>query len=425
MRRDLRRVVTWDSTPGCKSGCCSHPAEANVKPALRPVSQSLCIASYSCQAVSETFIADHIRSLAPKATILLCQNSPGTEEFGFPVLTPISHWQAPLTLRERVANAIRHRWQTYVNPGLDAEDRCRVLAFLRMHQPAAVLAEYGPMGCLLRGVCRAAAVPLYVHFHGYDASMLLRDPHQKRHYRALFRSAEGIIVPSHYLADKLAAAGCPFSKLYVNPCGVDPDRFVPTSRVAQRLLAVGRLVDKKAPQLTIQAFARIAGRFSEARLDIVGDGPLAQQCQALICNLGLSGRVQLHGVQSSDYVAQLFREATLFVQHSLTALNGDAEGLPVAILEAMASALPVVSTRHSGIPEAVQDGIIGLLVEERDVEAMASAMCELLENPDRAVAMGVAGRKRVLAHFTQKQARDRLRAVMGFPPIEDGQACAA
>ena len=135
--------------------------------------------------------------------------------------------------------------------------------------------------------------------------------------------------------------------------------------------------------------------------------------------------MQLKGAQSSDYLAQLLRRGSLFIQHSVTAQNGDTEGLGVAILEAMASALPVVFTRHSGIPEAVEESVTGLLVEERDLKAMASAMSELLENPDRAVAMGVAGRKRVLAHFTQKQARDRLRAVMGFPPIEDGQACAA
>ena len=413
-----------DHSRDCVSGCDNQRAEsATVRLApTTPASPPLCIAIYNGPAVSETFIVDHIRSLAPTATILLCQSNSGIEKFGFPVLTPVSHWQAPRGLRERVANAVRHRWRLYVNPGIDAEDRRSVLAFFRMHQPAAVLAEYGPMGSLLRSVCRAVGVPLYVHFHGYDASMLLRDPHQRRHYRALFRSAEGIIVPSRYLADKLAAVGCPFSKVHVSPYGIDPDRFTPTSRLAQRIIAVGRLVEKKAPQLTIQAFACVADRFPEARLDIVGDGPLAHECRALICDLGLSGRVQLHGAQSSDYVAQLLREGALFVQHSVTAQDGDTEGLPVAILEAMASALPVVSTRHSGIPEAVEDGVTGLLVEERDFEAMASAMSGLLENPDRAAAMGVAGRKRVLAHFTQAQARDRLRAIMGFPPIEDAQA---
>jgi glycosyltransferase involved in cell wall biosynthesis len=108
------------------------------------------------------------------------------------------------------------------------------------------------------------------------------------------------------------------------------------------------------------------------------------------------------------------REASLFVQHSVTA-NGETEGLPVAILEAMASALPVVSTRHSGIPEAVLDNVTGYLVDEHDVDGMGVAMTKLFDHPKRAACMGVAGRERVLANFTQEMARDRLRALMRLP----------
>jgi glycosyltransferase involved in cell wall biosynthesis len=180
---------------------------------------------------------------------------------------------------------------------------------------------------------------------------------------------------------------------------------------------VGRLVEKKAPHLTIEAFGRIAHQYPQAQLDIIGDGPLAGRCHALVQQLGLRERVHMHGVRSSEYVARLMGEVSLFVQHSLTAPNGDTEGLPVTILEAMASALPVVSTWHSGIPEAVRNGITGLLVEERDVEGMAASMATVLDNPRRAAAMGAAGRERVLRHFTLEQTRDRLRSIMGFSPI--------
>jgi glycosyltransferase involved in cell wall biosynthesis len=105
------------------------------------------------------------------------------------------------------------------------------------------------------------------------------------------------------------------------------------------------------------------------------------------------------------------------VQHSVTGPNGDTEGLPVAIVEAMASALPVLSTRHSGIPEVVLDGETGLLVDEHDVSGMAEAMATLLGDTNRARAMGEAGRRRVLANFTHDHVRDRLRAIMGFPPF--------
>jgi glycosyltransferase involved in cell wall biosynthesis len=302
------------------------------------------------------------------------------------------------------------------------------VAFFETHRPDAVLAEYGPMGCLLAQTCQQTRVPLFVHFHGYDASFLLQDWRQVRQYRQLFRYAAGIVVPSRFLARKLLEIDCSEAKLHVNTCGVDACMFAPSARIKRQLLVtVGRLVDKKAPHLTIQAFGRIAHRYPEARLEMAGDGPLVDQCRALIATLGLCDRIQMHGAQSSDFIARLMREASLFVHHSVTAANGDTEGgaPPLAILEAMASGLPVISTWHASIPEGVIDGVTGLLVAENDVDAMACAMGELLDNPARATAMGAAGRERVVATFTREMARDRLRAIMGFPPLDDTQPLAA
>jgi colanic acid/amylovoran biosynthesis glycosyltransferase len=375
----------------------------------------LCIATYAAPGPSETFIADHIGFIAPKNTVLLCGDSRDTEQFGCPVL---QHSEAPPRLRglvERVINASRRQLQTYFQFGLGLTDRKRVIGFLKLHDTDVVLAEYGPIGCLLACTCRQARVPLFVHFHGYDASILLRDKLQVWQYKLLFRSASGVIVPSQFLARKLTEIGCPNDTLYVNPYGIDTRIFSPVSRVSQqRLIAVGRLVEKKAPQLVIQAFVRIAHRYPEARLDVVGDGPLAALCQDLIVALGLGSRVQMHGVRNRKFVARLMQRGSIFVQHSITALDGDTEGLPVAILEAMASGLPVISTRHAGIPEAVTDGVTGLLVAENDVDAMARAMGELLDEPVRAAAMGAAGRKRALSCFTREMACDRLRAIMGI-----------
>jgi glycosyltransferase involved in cell wall biosynthesis len=256
-----------------------------------------------------------------------------------------------------------------------------------------------------------------VHFHGYDASKLLRSRRHVRNYRELFRAAAGVIAPSRFLADKLAAIGCPFEKLHVVPCGIDPSRFQPSSREPGRILAVGRLVEKKAPHLTIEAFAQIANRYPTARLEIIGDGPLRERCEALIDKFDLRPRVVLHGVQPSDRVGAEMRRASIFVQHSITAPDGDMEGLPVAILEAMASELPIVSTCHSGIPEAVEHGVTGYLVPEGDVNGMAEAMATLLTDPARAAAMGAAGRARVLKYFSLEHACDRLRSIMGLAPV--------
>lgn len=365
---------------------------------------------------SETFVRGHARLIAPDLTVLLSQDDSNAEQLGCPILANVGVWPLALLSKEQsVIKAIRSRWRRYVDPDLSMFDRLRVRAFFKEHHTKVVLAEFGPMGCLLASACDDADVPLYVHFHGYDASALLRDSFQVRHYRALFARAAGIIVPSRFLADNLLAIGCPDEKLSVCYCGVDVLRFRPGRPIGQRVLAVGRLVEKKAPHLTIEAFSRIAHQFPKARLDMVGNGPLVDRCRALIRELGISERVTLHGAQGPDVIAQLLQEATVFMQPSVIASNGDAEGLPVSILEAMASALPVVATRHSGIPYAVVDNLTGRLVEEHDVNAMATAMAELLDDPDRAATLGAAGRERVLAYFTQEKTCDRLRCIIGLP----------
>ena len=374
----------------------------------------LAIAAYSLSAPSETFIRNHVRTLAPSQTILLCQDGKGTKVLGCPVLSNIDPWHAPRTFHQRMVHAVHHRFRLYIDPSLRNVQRRRAVSFLKGHKATAMLAEFGPMGCLLTGVCRDADISLYVHFHGHDASKLVRDRRQRRHYRRLFRVAAGIIAPSRFLAGELAAIGCPCEKLHVSPCGIDPRQFRPSKGLPGHILAVGRLVEKKAPHLTIEAFGRIAKRFPEARLDMIGDGPLWERCDALVSGLGLQDRIHLHGVQDSDVVVTMMQRASLFVQHSVTAEDGDTEGMPVAILEAMASALPVVSTLHSGIPEAVEQGITGVLVREQDVDGMAEAMAELLADPAKAAAMGAVGRSRVVERFTIDHTRDRLRAIMGL-----------
>jgi len=377
----------------------------------------LAIASSTFDAPSETFIRDHIRGIAPGETVLLCEGELGVGGFGYPILSLPRPWR-PKILGWRLGNMIARQRANWIAPGLRSADHRRIRAFFEEYRVEAALAEYGPMGCRLWPVCRSCDVPLYVHFHGYDASILVRDWRWIRRYRRMFDAAAGVIAPSKFLASRLVEIGCPEAKLHVSPYGVDAQRFTPTQRLPQRLVAVARLVEKKAPHLTIEAFGRLRGYFPEAELDMVGDGPLADRCQTLIRDFGLGDCVRMHGVKGTDFVADLLQQASIFVQHSVTALDGDSEGLPVAILEAMSAALPVVATRHSGIPEAVEEGVTGLLVGEHDVAGMATSIAALLQDPLRAAAMGMAGRQRVVENFTQERMHDRLRAIMVLPPVE-------
>ena len=366
--------------------------------------------------LSQTFIHDHVRLLAPGRTVLVSLDSVEAETFGCPVLSHLqpdfNDWGGPFGGWPSYAY---YRLRRRYGPALAFDNRMRLREFLEAQKVTAVLAEFGPMGVLAGDVCQQLGVPLHVYFHGYDASYSLRHPTVRRRYRRLFGQASSIICASRFLADRLVALGCPERLIHVVPCSVDTSRFFPGKPRSGQIVALGRLVEKKAPHLTIRAFGKIAGRFPQARLDIVGSGPLREVCERTIAELRLKDRVTLHGGQPHEVCAGLIRRAAIFAQHSMTDPEGNTEGFPVSIAEAMATGVPVVSTRHSGIPEGVLEGVTGLLVEEGDVDGMADAFARLLADPAQAARMGAAGRAHALRTLDQARLFARLRRIIGLP----------
>lgn len=373
---------------------------------------TLCIAATSFSQPSETFVRAHAVTIRPAETVLLCRDGRGSESLGYPVLSNVDPYPEPRNLSERLFNALRFRWHARVDRALCGVSEMRVREFFRQHDVTHCLAEFGPTGCLVRRAARNANVRLFVHFHGYDATSLPKQAAWRRNYARLFHDAAGIIAPSRFILERLSELGCPPEKLHVSPCGIDPLDFVETRREPGQLLAIGRFVDKKAPLTTINAFSRIASLVPEAQLQMVGDGPLLGAAQDLVAQLNLSNRVVFHGSQPHEVVRTLLGRASVFVQHSVTAPDGDTEGLPVAILEAMASGLPVVSTRHSGIPDVVSDGETGCLVDEHDTEGMAQSVLALLRDPEAATRMGKAAAPRIREAFSHEATAARLRRIM-------------
>lgn len=177
-------------------------------------------------------------------------------------------------------------------------------------------------------------------------------------------------------------------------------------------VGVGRFVEKKAPHLTLLAFRRVLDACPEARLRLLGDGPLMPVCRDMVRGLGMEHAVELPGAVPHAEVAEAMRGARAFVQHSVRAADGDCEGNPVAVMEAGAAGLPVVATRHAGIPETVLDGTTGLLVDERDVDGMAERMIELARDPALAGRLGRAARERIRAEFGMEKSIERLGRIL-------------
>lgn len=289
--------------------------------------------------------------------------------------------------------------------------------YLKKMRVDGVLAEYGHTGASVMDACRLAHKPLFVHFHGFDASKREHLQLYRDRYTRMFFYASGIVAVSEAMYRKLIEIGAPEDRLYVNPYGVDPGRFGGASpeNAPPVFVAVGRFVEKKAPHLTIFAFSRVVAKIPDARLKMAGDGILLGPARRLAEALGIADKVDFLGPQPSAEVSRLMKEARAFVQHSLVAETGDSEGTPVAVIEAQMTGLPVVATYHAGIPDVVVHGETGFLVPEGDADEMGDRMLELILDPALAGKMGSAGRQRALAHFTLDRHLGALARM-----IEDG-----
>jgi glycosyltransferase involved in cell wall biosynthesis len=281
-------------------------------------------------------------------------------------------------------------------------------------RPAAVLAEFGPTAVRLVEPCRRLGLPLIAHFHGYDSSVRSVIEEHRASYPAMFRAAAAVIGVSRAMCAKLVELGAPPEKVHYSPYGVDCDRFHPAdaAQAPPTVIAVGRLVDKKAPHLTLLAFAEVYRRNPQARLRFVGDGPLYGACVDLAAALGISDAVTFLGSQGHDVIREEMRGARCFVQHSVQASNGDCEGTPNTVLEAGASGLAVVSTRHAGIPDVVIDGETGFLVDERDASGMAVHMARLLDDRQLAGDMGRAARRHICGEFAMERRLSYLWSII-------------
>lgn len=269
-------------------------------------------------------------------------------------------------------------------------------------RPAVVLAEYGQSGVRVMEACRRARLPLIAHFHGYDASVREVLAEYRDSYRQLFDTAAAVIAVSRDMRRTLIALGAPPEKVHYCPYGVDCDAFTPAdpATAPPTAIAVGRFVEKKAPHLTILAFAAAHRHHRDARLRMIGDGPLLESCKDLVRALRLEEAVAFAGSLPHPVIAAEMRDARCFVQHSVEAANGDREGTPNAVLEAGASGLPSVVTRHAGIPDVVRDGETGILVDERDIDAMAAGLSHLFADAPFAGRMGAAARVHVARDFS-------------------------
>ena len=266
-------------------------------------------------------------------------------------------------------------------------------------------------------VSKMTGIPYSFTAHAYDIFRLnvSGETYPDRRVKLLVENAAKTITVSEFNRKHILSITDQVfeDKLEVVHCGIDLERFKNIERKpadSVTFLAVGRLVEKKGHEFLLRSFTHVV-ETCDARLRIVGEGGLLQELTVLIRELDIADRVTFIGAVSSDRVLYEMQNADVFVLHSLTGSDGDKEGIPVSIMEAYATGLPVVSTRHSGIPELVIEGVSGFLVEERDCDGFAEAMCTLAVSPDLRAKMGLAGHSMVAENYNLHYEAQKLKNI--------------
>lgn len=260
-------------------------------------------------------------------------------------------------------------------------------------------------------------IPKVTTFYGYDVSLPKRDPIWKERYERLFTMEDLFIVEGNFMKKCLIELGCPEDKVVVNHIGVDlrklpfrPRRLNPGEKV--KVLIAASFKEKKGIPYAIQAFAKVLANYPNMELRIIGDGPMRNEIIELIANLGIENHVKLLGYQPYQIYRSELLKCHLFMLPSVTAMNGDTEGgSPVAITEAQATGMPVLSTYHADIPEVVIDGETGLLSQERDIDGLAKNLEYLVSHPELWETMGKRAREHVERKFNLRKQISRLEEI--------------
>ena len=249
--------------------------------------------------------------------------------------------------------------------------------------------------------------PTVVSFHGADVMVELDKPHYRAATREMLAAARLVLVRSESLARALAGLGCPNEKIRLQRTGIPLDDIPFRERVwpndgAWKFLQAGRLIDKKGFATSLRAFAKFQARNPASVFTIAGEGPMRAQLEELARELGVHGRVRFAGFLSQAQLREAFYESHIFLHPSELGADGNQEGVPNSMLEAMASGLPVFATRHGGIPEAIEDKVSGVLVDERDGGALGGALLEWTGRPEDLTRLAHAGASAIAEKFEQK-----------------------
>ncbi len=333
---------------------------------------------------SETFIYEEIKNLRAFNAIILTQRLVNLDLFPHPNV-----FSAPTLPKWRLGSRLQSH-NLFIKPLLN-------------HRVKLVNAHFGWGGMMILPQCKKLGLPLLTTFHGIDVSLFARDFIYRLRLKKLFREGSLFLVRSNRMKADVVDLGCPPEKIIVHYGGIDVNKFrfrkkeVDGQRV--KILMCGRFVEKKGFEYGIRAFAKLGKIHKNVALNLIGDGKLRKKLENLVESLNLSHSVQFLRMLTHEQVQREMEASDIFLSPNLAARNGDREGIPNTLKEAMATGLPVVSTYHAGIPELVIDKKTGFLVPEKDVDGLVDRLDYLIIHPGLWEKLGRKGREVVEEKF--------------------------
>jgi colanic acid/amylovoran biosynthesis glycosyltransferase len=348
-----------------------------------------------------------VTGLRRYSTFVMTRERQAEKEFPFP--------EIELIPRAR-KNFVKRFWLKYVmrKPPVYYRGELQVLIKLLRRRPADLMHVYfGHTGVHLLPFIQEWDQPVVVSFHGMDIQSRPQQEGYDEQMRELVRTLPLVLARSKSLFAALEKWGCPREKLRLNRTGIPLDQFSFVQRPlpvdgSWRFVQACRLIEKKGLFTALRAFARFHAQHPRARFVIAGEGPMKEQLAAFIAELGIGGAIELRGFLSQRDLAALFAQSHVFLHPSEMPPDQNQEGVPNSMLEAMATGLPVVATTHGGIPEAVTHDRTGLLVPERDHEALARALEQITGDADFLYILGQAAARAVREDFEQGKAIEKL-----------------
>lgn len=265
---------------------------------------------------------------------------------------------------------------------------------------------FGHIAVHLLPLIRAWPRPSVVSFHGADVMVDLEKPAYRAATQEMLAAVRLVLVRSQSLGRALIHLGCPAGKVRLQHTGIPVDEIPFRTRAwpkggGWKFVQACRLIEKKGLRVSLRAFAKFAARHPESTFTIAGEGPLRSELGRIAADLGIADKVFFPGFISQTQLRELFYQSHIFLHPSELGGDGNQEGVPNSMLEAMASGLPVFATEHGGIPEAIENGRSGILVKEGDGESLVNALLERTANPEGLGAIARHGAEAVREKFLQ------------------------